>query len=95
MSNVFRSLLSHFWRTHVSACIRPGVGLHAGPHAGPCTSKHKGRVIEETIYLGRLQLIEKAEIRPLGDTKCPVRWRSPGAVLLPMLQLHIIRVSWR
>lgn len=66
-----------------------------GLRAGPCTIKHKGRVIEETICLGSLQLTEKAEIRPLGDTKCLVRWRSSGAVTLHMLVLHRARVSWK
>ena len=81
MSNGFGSLLFHFWRTYISACVRPRVGLHAGP----CTIKHEGSVTEETTCLGSLQLIEKAEIRPLGDTKCLVHWRSSGAVTLPML----------
>ena len=41
-SNVFGFLLFHFWRNHISACVRPRVGLRAGP----CTIKHKERIIK-------------------------------------------------
>ncbi len=45
-----------------------------GLRAGLVPSSRRKRIIERKIGFDSLKLTEKAEIRPLGDTECLVRW---------------------
>ena len=45
-----------------------------GLRAGCVPSSTSKGIIEEKMGVNGLKLTEKAEIRPLGDTECLVRW---------------------